>query len=73
MIPYRKALEEIKQIDHEEIIMGNGSTEKVTKVTDVTIKFKNKGKMIQVRVENITMQKNAPFNLFSVTQALKKD
>jgi hypothetical protein len=72
MTPYRMGLENIKKTDGEAITMGNGSTETVTEVADVTGEIECKGKMIQIRIKDVTVLKNGSFNLFSVSQALKK-
>jgi hypothetical protein len=52
--------------------MGNGTKEPITEITDVigTISVMNEVK--KVRIQDITILKNGQYNLFSLSQMLKK-
>jgi hypothetical protein len=73
MTPYQNGLKNIKKVDDiGTITMGNGTKEQITEVADVlgTISVRNKIK--KVRIQDVTILKNGKFNLFSLSQMLKK-
>jgi hypothetical protein len=53
--------------------MGNGTKEQITEVADVvgTISVKNEAK--RVRIQDVTILRKGQFNLFSLSQILKRD
>jgi hypothetical protein len=53
-----------RQVEAEARTMGNGSTERDTEVADVTEKIECKGKMVQVRIEDVIVLQSGSFNLF---------
>jgi Zinc knuckle len=73
MTPYQNGLNNIKKVDNiGTITIGNGTMEQITDVADVlgTISVKNEKK--RVRIQDVTILKNGRFNLFSLSQMLKK-
>jgi hypothetical protein len=73
MTPYRNGLKNIKKVDNiGTITMGNGTKERITEVADVLGTISVRNKMKRVRIQDVTILKNGKFNLFSLSQMLKK-
>jgi hypothetical protein len=68
MTTYQNGLKNIIKVDNIcTITMGNGTKEQIT---EVAVSGKNEKK--RVRIQDVTILKNGRFNLFSLSQMLKK-
>jgi hypothetical protein len=72
MTSYASGLENMRNTTPELITMGNASTETVNKVADVTGVINNNGAKARIQITDVTALNNGHFNLFSISQALKK-
>jgi hypothetical protein len=54
------------------ITMGNGTHKTITEIADVVAIICNENGSKRVRVQNVTIFRNGQFNLFSMSQMLKK-
>jgi hypothetical protein len=52
--------------------MGNGTKEQITEVANVLGTISVRNEMKKVRIQDVTILKNGKFNLFSLSQMLKK-
>ena len=72
MTSYKNGLENVKNIKPKLITMGNGSAEIVDKIADVVRTINNNGTKAAICITDVTVLNNGHFNLFSISQALKK-
>jgi hypothetical protein len=73
MTPYQNGLKNIKKVDGiDTIAMGNGTKEQITEVADVLGAISVRKELKKVRIQDVTILKNGKFNLFSLSQMLKK-
>jgi Reverse transcriptase (RNA-dependent DNA polymerase) len=73
MTPHRIGMTNVRKIENGDVItMGNGTQERVQEIADIEGIVCNKNKKRKVRIQDVTILKNGRFNLFSISQMLKK-
>jgi hypothetical protein len=72
MSSYVSGLKNVRNTEPELVTMVNGSTEVVDKVADVAGVINNNEAKAWIQMTDVTVLNNGRFNLFSISQALKK-
>ena len=74
MTPHKAGITNLRKATHlDTITMGNGTSETATAIGDVHGEIREQnGKRIKAIISNVTLLPSGKYNLFSVTQMLKK-